>query len=338
MRPKHYLFALVMILVTAIFFCCPPLTEVTENSEIFQQMKDASERLPKQNEAFSKTAQSLETTATNASDHDVNVTPARNVPGYCLPGKDVTTMAGAPAKDFVSRHPELGITQEDFVLIYDSIAEIGIAAAEAIHEYDAKTMHVLAKGKYHDKPIEELAGPAHTGDAEAAMIYGSYLMHQGWTDKVGLDMEKLRSGERLLLQAYQNGSVGAISRVYAYYHFASKRAWRQEPGSAVWHETQTAQIAYGQWLIGNTTAGRALMIDNDFRKNQNHLDEESLMPPTEQHAPASVYARLGKLNSELPPAALPDRQVRIREHLLWLNRRGLVDSVFEAIGRDCKDL
>ncbi len=263
--------------------------------------------------------------------------PATQAPSYCLLEDPPAAAMLSLAQAFLHRHPELGVTQADVELIFGVTAEIGIVAAEDIYEVDTKTKRITAAGRFHDQPVDALAELA-ASDPEAAVIYGTHLMHQGLlTDSGhGINLEQLAAGERVLQYALQHGQQRASHRLYIYYYFASMRAWRKYGRSPTWHAAETARVAYSQWLLRNATAGLALLVDNDYREGTRESQSGQLMPTGDLHDPSAVAQKLVDLERMLPTVALSQEQLQQREHLLWLNRRGLFDAVFAAQAQDCK--
>ena len=267
---------------------------------------------------------------------DTPIMAAKTLP-YCALEDAPTTSMASLADAFQQRHRELGATQADVELIFGVTAEIGMAAAEDMHEVDTQTKRITATGRFHNQQVETLAELATT-DPEAAMIYGTHLMYQGMmTDNgTGISLDKLAEGERILQYALQHGQQRAGHRLYIYHYFASMRAWRKHGRTPAWHTVETARAAYSQWLLRNSTAGVALLIDNDYRTGtrENHRGEH--MPTGDLHDPTAVAQKLASLEHRLPATTLTQEQIQQREHLLWLNRRGLVDAVFAAQRKDCE--
>lgn len=256
-------------------------------------------------------------------------------PAYCDPKQDVMAHSGSPSREFLSRHPELGMTLADVALVFGSIAEIGIIAATPTYEVDLRSNTVFREGTYHQQAIEQVAQMVGA-DPEAALIYGSHLMRLGWLGHDGNpDLAGLQAGEQLLQVAARNGQHDAIYRIYWYYSGASTNAWRRSGRSAEWHSLETMRAAYSLWLMRYGTPGQALMADNDHRNSYTNGPDGQLMPSGETHNPTAAMNKLSLLERALPTPNLSQEQIRAREQLLWLNRRKLIEQMIEEWMTDC---
>ena len=234
----------------------------------------------------------------------------------------------------MARHPSLGLRTSDVALINDVVTEIGVMAAEPTIDIDTKTHRVHRPGRCHQQNIEQVAAMAES-DAEAALIYGSYLMHKGMLGSDGMiDLALLQTGERML-QSAATDHFQAIRRIYIHYYFASLRAWKKGDRAARWQRAEIARAAYRQWLQQNGSAADAILMENDTWFRNVHAPGGSAMPAAEDNAAAAVMARLSALEQTLPPPALSPVQMEQREQILWLSRRGRLEQIFELIAQDC---
>ncbi len=258
-------------------------------------------------------------------------------PGYCGPKKDVNGLARASATEFHSRHPELVASLADAELIFDSFIEIGIAAAQLILDVDSD-QKVHAGSPFQGKHISELEAPAAGGDPDAALIFGSWLLFQGYgkadLKRQPFDRAPLEQGERYLQYAYRAGKSEAAERLYMHFYLASRRAWRETGDSELWQYAEPKRSAYAEWLLSYGPAGRALMVDNDGRSMRVNSPAGLPMPSDSQN-PALLAAQLLEIEQAIPPPQQnPELKLR-REQLLWLNRRGTIDAVIAVYAKDC---
>jgi len=238
------------------------------------------------------------------------------------------------AHEFLTRHPELGMLPKDLALIGEVIAEIGFIAAETTIDMDSETQRVNRVGRYHQQTLEQVAAMAER-DPEAALIYGSQLMHKGMRGSDGvIDLALLQAGERMLQSAALH-QPQAIRRIHYHYYFASMRAWRKGDRSARWQQAEVARAAYRQWLQQNGSAAEAILMENDTWFRNVHAPDGSAMPAAEDNTVAAVRARLSALEQTLPAPTLSPEQIEQREQLLWLSRRGSLDQIFELMAQDC---
>ncbi|MFZ5842102.1 MAG: hypothetical protein ACOY3E_04305 [Pseudomonadota bacterium] len=258
---------------------------------------------------------------------------------YCSPDHQSDSAAAENTdelitQEFMAKHPELGLRTSDVALINDVVTEIGVMAAETTIDIDTKTQRVHRTGRYHQQNIEQVAAMAES-DAEAALIYGSYLMHKGMLGSDGMiDLALLQTGERMLQSAAPD-HFQAIRRIYIHYYFASLRAWKKGDRSARWQQAEIARAAYRQWLQQHGSAAVAIMMENDTWFRTVHAPDGSAMPAAEDNAAAAVMTRLTALEQTLPAPTLSAEQIEQREQLLWLHRRGSLDQLLELIAQDC---
>lgn len=259
---------------------------------------------------------------------------------YCERRVHVAGWAKKSAIEFVRRHPNFGISLADAELILDSIHEIGIAAAQPILDIDNE-QKVLAGSAYQGKHVSELEVPANNGDPEAALIFGSYLLFQGYAEMVQkqkpLNRSQLEQGERYLQNAYRAGKVEAVERLYTHFFFASRRTWRNFGASEDWEYTYSKRNAYAEWILSYGPAGRALIVDGDDRSLRVNSPAGVASPGREDQDPILLATKLIELEQEMPPPLQSAELKYRREQLLWLNRRGTTEAVFASYLKDCKN-
>lgn len=253
---------------------------------------------------------------------------------YCNSENDSTQGSHDNTAEFITRHPELGMTQADIALIRNVISEISEYAAETITDVDATTQRVTRTGRFYQQDVAHVAAAAES-DAEAALIYGSHLMHIGMVGHDNqINLTQLQAGERLL-QLASARYPQAIRRIYFSYNFASIRAWRKGDSRENWQQADTARAAYRQWLQQHGSAAEAILLEQDTWYRNAEAQDGTTMPVTEDNAAAAVMARLSLVERALPTTAMTPEQSKQREHILWLNRRGGLDHIFMLMQQDC---
>ena len=267
-----------------------------------------------------------------------SILPMLDLPMYCLPVHDVKMIRGAVSRQFHARHPEFNLGVDDIELMFETVAEVGTFAAEPLIDFDLKTLRVTVEGRFAGEEIQSLAKFADKGDVEAALIYGSYLMHQGLRGDqkpTGINIDKLHEGERLLQYAYQNGRHEAIDRLFFYFNSASRVAWSKSGPSPDRHVAETARVAYSVWLLRNTTPGRALMVDNAYRNETVTSPSGDDSPTGEHHSLGDVAEKLSQIEQQFQSISGSQEKAAKRERMLWLNRYGLFEAFSETWSKDC---